>query len=279
MSHKSCNTHRRMLVDKIVEDTDFGHLYIRTNARAVRYTFRPAQDGTPQVGLLVIVPTTYRLDDVLRAVGEMRSRLKSLIEKSQTPKPQPLGTGQDAFRKIDWQFSIHADSLTVTLEAGPAGSSFFLRHGDGQMKLICPQDCDFDAKGRQAWLEKVLIEGIRRHAKVSLVPQMRQLAQEHGIALREVKINNSRGHWGSCSRHKEGTLIKKEYFNINLSLYTLLLPEEVKRLVLLHELCHTLHMDHSPAFHRELDAWLGGRENELEIRLKHYTTSIYSFLS
>lgn len=284
-----------MQVDHILPDAEFGHLYIRTNARAVRYTFRPAKDGTPECGVLITVPARYDLDDVKRSVETMRPRLRQML----LPPSSPQGEAGRGLRglHIDWDFRILCDSLHITVVRGTR-EGFYLHHEPATtcrnaqhheevvrpavMQLICPPDCDFDAEGRQQWLEKVLIEGIRQHAKQQLIPRMVAYARLHNITLREVKINNSHGHWGSCARHRQkATPYSKgtEYFNINLSLFTLLLPLPVQRLILLHELCHTRHMDHSPAFHHDLDIWLDGQEQALEQQLSHYTTSIFSFLT
>lgn len=275
-----------MLVDKILEDKQFGHIYIRTNARAVRYTFRPAKDGTPEQGLLVTAPARYSVADVMRSVEENRSRLEEMLRKSVSSAQEG-----EMLPHIDWSFSIQSDCLHITLVKG-ISQSFFLRHeqaelrSDGhgfvevispaKMQVVCPQDCDFDADGTQAWLEKVIVEGLRKHAKLQLIQRMQNLALHHGISLSETKINNSKGHWGSCARHKKGAK-GIVYFSINLSLYTLLLPLPVQRLILLHELCHTRHMDHSAAFHHDLDVWLGGQEQKLEAELKRFTTTIFSF--
>lgn len=257
-----------MHVDNILEDAQFGHIYIKIHARATRYTFRPANDGTPQQGLLVTAPVRYSLSDLRRSIEENRMRLVQMLQK---PQPQKKSNRL----RIDWNFSIFADCLHISLVKG-VGSAFSLRQEPGQLQIVCPPDCDFDAEGRQEWLEKVIVEGLRKQAKIQLIPKMKELAKQHVIALQEVKINNSKGHWGSCSHHKK-RLLGKEYYNINLSLYTLLLPLDVQRLILLHELCHTRHMDHSPAFHHDLDEWLCGQEQALELKLKNYSTTIFSF--
>ena len=38
-----------------------------------------------------------------------------------------------------------------------------------------------------------------------------------------------------------------------------------------HELCHTVHHDHSPRFHALLDRLTGGREKELSRELRRYS--------
>lgn len=274
-----------MLVDKILADKQFGHIYIKTHARATRYTFRPAKDGTPEQGLLVTVPVVYRLEDVLRAVEEMRPRLAALFVKSEA--------SAQLVRKehIDWDFKILSDCLHVTLVKGTGKNAAYKivpgetrqdEHGwvevvrPAQLQLIFPENFDFDDERLQTMVQSAVQEGVRIHAKQQLIPRMKNLARRYGIGLNEVKINNSKGHWGSCSRHKN-RMAHTEYFNINLSLYTLLLPLPVQRLILLHELCHTRHMDHSAAFHRDLNVWLDGQEQALEARLKGFTTTIFAF--
>lgn len=279
-----------MVVDKVVPDEEFGHIYIKCNARAKRYTFRPAKDGTPEIGLLVTVPTRYVLADVLRSVEGMRPKLRQLMA-GQATQGSPAGH----IPHIDWNFRITSDCLHIELVKGNR-EGFYVRHepaevrleasGDeviqkpGLMQIICPADCDFDAPRRQEWLAKVIEEGVRKHARYQLCTRMVGYAAHYGIELHDVKINSSKGRWGSCSRHGHQAQLAgrgQEYFNINLSLYTLLLPLPVQRLVMLHELTHTRHMDHSAAFHHDLDEWLDGKEEALEQELKRYTTSIFSF--
>lgn len=278
-----------ILVDKIIADEEFGHLYVRTNSRAVRYTYRPANDGTPQCGVLITVPVRYDVADVKRSVEKMRPQLRQLLQKNQASKTDPDKT--PASHHIDWDFKIESESLHIYIIKG-IGQCVTIKHepyecdGDdrvvkpGVIQLVCPPDFDFDAPGRQQWLEKVLIEGIRKHARVQLTMALIGYAAQYGIRVNDVKINSSKSHWGSCGHHtkRQGLVSKEEYYNINLSLFTVLLPLALQKLILLHELTHTRHMDHSPAFHRDLDAWLGGTEQQLEKQLKQYSTNIYAFI-
>ncbi len=207
-----------MVVDYILADKDFGHLYIKRNARAVRYTFRPAQDGGQ--GILITAPRFFALPDLLRAVEEMRPRLRIMLQKAKTlelqkrEKPQPT-----------------------------------------------PEQL---AEQRRA------IERMRALAKRTLPPKLLSLAEQYGFKVKEVKISSARTRWGSCVCRKKGLFARKEY-TINLSLYCILLPEHLLRLIMLHELTHIHHMDHSAAFHAELDAMLGGKEKEYEKELKQFS--------
>lgn len=122
------------------------------------------------------------------------------------------------------------------------------------------------------------LEATRRRAQAELPPLLRTLAERHGLHYDACKITSARKRWGSCvgRRTKPRGLLgglfasDRPRYTINLSLFTVLLPPELQELILLHELTHTIEMNHSPRFHQRLNAMLGGREKELEAQLKQY---------
>jgi len=73
-------------------------------------------------------------------------------------------------------------------------------------------------------------------------------ASMHRLRHGPVTIRWQKTRWGSCSR-RAGTA--KPALSLNAGL--LFLPPHLVRYVLLHELCHTTRMDHSPAFWRRLE--------------------------
>ena len=101
---------------------------------------------------------------------------------------------------------------------------------------------------------------LRKKAKSVLPVQLAALAKIHGFEYTDVRIRKSKTRWGSCS--SKGM--------INLSLYLMLLPEHLIEYVLLHELCHTVQMNHSPAFWALLNRCTQNRVNELRREIRKY---------
>lgn len=190
---------------------------------------------------------------------------------------------------IDWNFKIVTDLLQIHLAPDPklSGTRCSLRKENGQITITCAPDFDFQAPGKQAWLTKVIEEQVRSYARGILPSQLRQLATDNDLHVDIIKINSARGRWGSCIERRTskfslssllfGPQKTDTKFTINLSFFVLLLPLHLQKLVMLHELTHTLEMNHSPRFHQKLNTMLGGNEKALEKELKHYSTNIFCF--
>jgi predicted metal-dependent hydrolase len=83
---------------------------------------------------------------------------------------------------------------------------------------------------------------LRRLARDCLPQRLSVLADRHGLSYHRVQVRGQRTLWGSCSSN--GT--------ISLNYKLLFLSPALVDYVLLHELAHTKHLDHSPAFWRKL---------------------------
>ena len=85
-------------------------------------------------------------------------------------------------------------------------------------------------------------EALRRwlhlRTRQELVPWLGRLAAENGFRFGEARIRGPKTRWASCSARK----------TINLSYKLLFLDRDAVRCILLHELCHTVFMNHSSRF-------------------------------
>ena len=104
----------------------------------------------------------------------------------------------------------------------------------------------------------IQIEALRSEAKQVLPAMVERLAKLHGFKYGRVTIRATRSKWGCCTSQN----------NLSLSLFLMTLPTHLQEFVVLHELCHTIHHNHSAAFYTLLNKVTGGREKELNRQLK-----------
>jgi len=75
-------------------------------------------------------------------------------------------------------------------------------------------------------------------AERELVPRLHALGRETGLSFSALTIRGQKSRWGSCSSQNR----------ISLNFKLLFLPQTLVRHVLIHELCHTVHLNHSQRF-------------------------------
>ena len=101
---------------------------------------------------------------------------------------------------------------------------------------------------KASWIYKNIQKNMRKQEKpdlyteeefISLVTNLtKELMQETGLRPRKMRVRDIKYAWGSCSSMNHVTINKK------LIKY----DEQSIRYVILHELCHTKHMNHSKKF-------------------------------
>ena len=91
---------------------------------------------------------------------------------------------------------------------------------------------------RAEQLTRALKLALMREARIEAEDLLNREAHRLGLSWQTLRIADTRAQWGSCTR--DGT--------VSLSWRLLLAPPEVFRYVVIHELCHLRHLDHSPRF-------------------------------
>jgi len=100
------------------------------------------------------------------------------------------------------------------------------------------------------------IKNLKKKAKSLISQRVEYYASLSGISYNRIFIRLQKSLWGSCSR--EG--------NLNFNCLLALMPLKILDSVVVHELCHRRHMNHSKAFYdevisifpeyKECDKWL-----------------------
>ena len=87
------------------------------------------------------------------------------------------------------------------------------------------------------------INTLSEKAKQIIPERVRFYAPKIGVTYNRITIRCQRTRWGSCS--SKG--------NLNFNCLLALFPIEIIDSVVVHELCHRKHMNHSPQFYAEID--------------------------
>lgn len=179
---------------------------------------RVAPDGT----LRASVPLHTPLFLVRRMVNTSRDELQAMLRHA-----RPLITLEDGV-EIGKSHSLRIREGT-TLKTQ--------RHGL-QIILTLPRGITREDPDVQEVARKQIISALRREAKGYLPRRLAYLAQQHGCNYTRLRLSHAAGRWGSCS--STGT--------ISLNIALMKLPLELIDYVIIHELAHTKHMNHSKEF-------------------------------
>ena len=86
------------------------------------------------------------------------------------------------------------------------------------------------------------LEEMAQRALRVIPEKVRYYAEKLGVTYGRITIRNQKTRWGSCTAKG----------NLNFNCLLMAVPEEVLDSVVVHELCHRLHMDHSKAFYKDV---------------------------
>lgn len=92
---------------------------------------------------------------------------------------------------------------------------------------------------------KILKKWLQAKARQQLPSLLRQMADRTSLTYNNVTIRGQKTRWGSCSAAA----------NINLNRNLLFLPEPLVRHLMLHELCHTRHLNHSAEYWKFVESF------------------------
>ncbi len=191
--------------------------FVRTR-RARHYILRVKPDG----GLRVTVPWHGSRAEAARFIEERRAWIvrERAVRAAGPAKPAHWTDGTPVLFRGD-EYPLR----TVVLDHRRVRVSFadqtFVLSAERAMRLK-PEV--------EAWL--------RRVASIDLPERLARLARQHGFEVKAVSIRNQRSRWGSCSPSGR----------ISLNWRLIQFPPAVADYVLVHELVHLRHMNHSRRF-------------------------------
>ncbi|MCQ2959216.1 MAG: M48 family metallopeptidase [Bacteroidales bacterium] len=144
-------------------------------------------------------------------------------------------------------------------------NSFRISTRNGVIKAIIPQTINVEDPRIQDELIKTVEIVLRKEAKIFIPERVKLLSQEHGFSYSSIKISSAKTRWGCCNSQKR----------IVFSLYLMTLPFHLIDYVILHELCHTVFMNHSKDFYALLDKCCGGKHSTYKNEIKKFPMDVF----
>lgn len=229
-----------------IEHPTWGTIIVTRNPRARRIIMRARPDA-----IYITAPSFASRQDIEQALAQCGEKL---MQRKQLLQPHI----------IDAEYQIKSANFAFDIALHDK-EKFILRRDGYKATLICPAKTQFANDKVQEWLRKVIKGEMTRAAKALLPKRLRRLAEQHNFKYGRCTLRDVHTRWGSCS----------SLHNINLSIYLMLLPDELIDYVILHELCHTIEMNHSDRFWALLDKVTApAKAKQLRARLKEYNTDI-----
>jgi predicted metal-dependent hydrolase len=210
----------------IIHDEEFGKITIRRSARATQVRLRVAPDGTLRASLPVYAPTFL----VRRLVKSSREELRQLLSQA-----QPSVEYSDGMQI--------GKSHTLIVRSSTSSSAEVHRRGQ-QVIVSLPTHLSLQDSKVIREVRGNIIAALRVEAKSYLPKRLSFLAKKSDFNYQKVRFSHASGRWGSCT--SEGT--------ISLNIALMKLPFELIDYVLIHELAHTRHMNHSSEFWQVVEA-------------------------
>ncbi len=197
---------------------------VRISRKARRVLLRVS----PERGLEVVIPAGFDEREIPGILHQHRAWIarqlnRSAAELSKTGVSIPLPESLD----------LRAIGLRVTVSyLGGTGES---------CQLIARGTQDIEVSGNledRSTCFRLLREWLKIRARRPLVRQLDELSGKTGLPYGSVQIRGQKRRWGSFS--SRGT--------ISLNWKLIFLPPELVRYLMVHELCHSVHLNHSASF-------------------------------
>jgi predicted metal-dependent hydrolase len=195
---------------------------VRESRRAKHVSLKISPAGS----LEVVVPPGFDRQKIPAIVQRKQSWINRVMQKV---AHQKVGTETDLPTEVilqaiaqTWQISYTQTALRGIRLVEQPGQQLNLV-GEVQNLPLCKI-------ALQRW--------IAQKARTHLLPWLRRVSHEVTLPFADATIRQQRTLWGSCTARK----------TISLNSKLLFLSPAVVRYVLVHELCHTIHLNHSPQF-------------------------------
>ena len=222
---------------------------LRSSPRARRLSARVHLDGRVEI----VQPRGATREAVQAFVERHRRWIESRVEERRALAPAP-------FPPREVELPAFGQSWRLHLAGG---------RGTPRARAMAPGLLSLRGAGGRDTIAAALREWLKAHCREPMQARLEALAAEHGFEFGKVQLRFQRTRWGSCSRRGV----------ISLNVCGAFQPPPVLDYLMLHELAHTRHMDHSAAYWRAVESVCPGwraLDRELSRGWRHVPAWVFS---
>ena len=212
---------------------------IKFGNETIEYTIRESQRARrislridPRNGLQIVLPAGVKQNDFSNILRERQRWILKHLKRMEAQ--QPIATEQGYISGITMPYL--GKELRLDIENGSKRKRTHIRQADDALYIRLGQGINI--KQEQLEIRAALEHWYRQQAKAYLPARTAELAHKHGFEYGRITIRNQKTRWGSCSDKR----------NLNYNLRLMMTPPAAIDYIIIHELCHLRHLNHSRKF-------------------------------
>ena len=205
--------------------SDLPRYSLRVSLRAKRLQLKVNHWGKVEV----VVPRNVSIAHVAPFVHRHRKWLERALAQVQDVRDDPPPANPLSPEKV--RLLALGEDWEIRYRPGVRSNCRATADHDGRRCLLIETvDGMASHLALQSWLHD--------HARQCLPPWLRQVSEECQLPFTRASVRAQKTRWGSCSARG----------HINLNRHLIFLPPHLTRYIMVHELCHTVHLNHSQRY-------------------------------
>lgn len=107
---------------------------------------------------------------------------------------------------------------------------------NNELILIVPEGCE------HSWIKDLIVAFYKKLLKQLVLKRIDFYQKHFAYKVNQVSVRDQKTRWGSCSSTR----------NLNFNYRLMMAPPEVIDYIVVHEMCHLEHMNHSKSFWKKV---------------------------
>jgi len=184
--------------------------YFSINRKAKKILLKPQKDNT----VIVVIPSTRCVPQAKDFVQEKKLWIEDALTR---------------LSSIKYNYYYGGEEIKIDRHVGISESSAEFEFRNNILFIDAPEKVD-TVLLYEAWL-KIM-------AKKVLPQKVVEISSKYNFNPQKIGVREAKTRWGSCSSHN----------HISLNSKLMMCDEKIIDYVIIHELCHTIHHNHSGKF-------------------------------